>query len=264
MRVARLILLLLLIFSSSPTLISQQSTSATQRDPQALSVLQKCLAASGGAQAFNTIQDFSASGTITYYWAGQDVVGPVTAQGKGLTEFHLDSLLPQGTRSLNVVGTAGSLTTEDGKTSALSYYGLMTAANFTFPGARVANVLNDSTVSLQFVGLVPFEAAQALQIHVAPPIDPALIPPSGATQFGSFDLYFDPATYQLLELSESIWIANNSQPLPRAIRYSNYQTAGGVAVPHGICEFVNSQKTWFISLSSVSFNNNLSDSIFRP
>src|SRR5207302_8995380 len=62
-----------------------------QRDPQAVTILQRCLVAAGGAQAFGAIQDFLASGTITYYWAGQEVIGSVTAQGKGLTEFRLDS-----------------------------------------------------------------------------------------------------------------------------------------------------------------------------
>jgi hypothetical protein len=264
MRVARLLLSFLFVFSSTPRLNSQQSAVSVQRDPQALAVLGRSLVAGGGAQAFVTIQDFLALGTITYHFAGQDVVGSVTAQGKGLTEFRLDSMLPRGTRSFKVVGTAGSITTEDGKTSPLSYHSLMTAANLTFPGARIASLLYDSTVTLQYVGLVAFETAQAHQIHVTPLIDPSLAPPSGATQFGSFDLYVDPTTYQLLELSESIWPLKNTQSLPHAIRYSNYQSAGSVVVPYGISELVNGQRTWSISLSSISFNNSPSDSLFKP
>jgi len=264
MRVTRFVLSFFLILGSSPLLNSQQSVVTPQRDPQALVILQRCSAAGGGAQAFGTIQDFLASGIITYHLAGQDVVGSVTVQGKGLTEFRLDSVLPQGTRSFKVMGAAGSITTEDGKTRALSYYNLMTAANLTFPGARVAGVLNKSAIKLQYVGLVSFETAQAYQIHVAPPVDPTLDPPSGATQFGSFDLYVDPTTYQLLELSESIWPVNNSQSLRHAIRYSNYQSAGPVVVPYGISDFVNGQEIWTISLSSISFNNGSSDSIFKP
>jgi hypothetical protein len=264
MRVTRFLLSLFFVCSTSPRLNSQQSVVAVQRDLQALSVLQRCLSAGGGAQAFGTIQDFLASGTITYHWAGQDVVGSVTAQGKGLTEFRLDSVLPQGTRSFKVVGTAGSITTEDGKTSALSYYSLMTAANLTFPEARVTDLLNNSATTVQYLGLVPFEAAQAYQIHVAPPIDPSLNPPSGATRFGSFDFYVDATTYQVLELSESIWPTSKNQSVRHEIRYSNYQTAGSVSVPYGISEFVNGQETWSISLSSISFNNSPTDSVFKP
>jgi hypothetical protein len=264
MRVARFFLSFVLFLASSPCLTSQQSTATVQRDARAMAVLQRCLTAGGGAQAFGTIQDFLASGTITYHWAGQDVVGTVTAQGKGLTEFRLDSVLPRGTRSFKVVGTAGSITTEDGKTSSLSYYSLMTAANFTFPGPRVGSALNNSSIALQYVGLVPFEAAQAYQIHVAPPSDPSLAPPSGATQFGSFDLYVDSTTYQLLELSESIWAVSNNQPLRHEIRYSNYRSASSVVVPYGVSESVNGQETWSISFSSISFNNSPSDSLFKP
>jgi hypothetical protein len=263
MRVARFVLSFLLVFVSSPHLNSQQST-VPQRDPQALAVLQRCLAAGGGAQVFGTIQDFLASGSITYHWAGQDVVGSVSAQGKGLTEFRLDSVLPQGTRSLRIVGTTGIVTTEDGKTKSLPYHNLMTATNLTFPGARIADVLKDSAISLQYVGLVPFETAQAYQIHVAPPVDPTLGPPSGATQFGSFDLYLDLTTYQVLELSESIWPVNNNQALRHEIRYSNYRSAGSVVAPYQVSEFVNGQETWSISFSSIVLNNSLSDSIFKP
>jgi len=264
MRVARLVLSFLLILSSSPRLISQQSTTAAQRDPQAVTILQRCLVAGGGARAFGTIQDFLASGTITYHWAGQDVIGSVTARGKGLTEFRLDSVLPQGTRSFKVVGTAGSITTEDGKTHTLAFNSLMTATSLTLPTARIADVLNNSSITLQYMGLVPFETAQAHQLHVVPPLDPSLGAPSGAAQFGSFDLYVDPSSYQLLGLSESIWPASNTQPLRHEVRYSNYQTAGSVSVPYGISEFVNGQETWSISFSSISFNNNLSDLIFKP
>ena len=264
---AKLLLTCLSIFLATFVAAQQPLTPTTQpsqRDPQALAVLQGCLSEGGGAQAFEGIQDFLASGTISYHWAGQDVVGSVTAQGKGLTEFRLDSVLSQGTRSFKVVGTAGSITTEDGKTIAISYFSLMTAANLTFPGARVTDVLNNSATTVQYVGLVPIEAAQAYQVHVAPPIDPSLSPPSGATQFGSFDLYVDPTTYQVLELSESIWPVSNNQPLRHEIRYSAYRSAGSVVVPYGISEFINGQETWSMSLSSISFNNSPSDSLFKP
>ena len=264
MRVLRFVLSFVLILTSSPHLNSQQSVATSQRDTQALALLQQCLTAGGGTQAFGTIQDFLASGTITYHWAGQDVVGSVTVKGKGLAEFRLDSVLSQGIRSFKVVGTAGSITTEDGKTTALPYFSLLTAANLTFPVARVADLLNKSATTVQYVGLVPFEMAQAHQIHVVPSINPSLNPPGGATQFGSFDLYVDPTTFQLLELSESIWPVSNNQPLRHEIRYSNYRSAGSVVVPYGISESVNGQETWSMSLSSISFNNSPSDLLFKP
>jgi hypothetical protein len=263
MQVARFILSILLVLVLSQRLNAQQSVTTQQRDSQAVAMLQKCIAAGGGAQAFETIQDFVALGTITYYWAGQDVVGSVTVRGKGLTEFRLDSVLPQGTRTFKVLGRAGSIATEDGKTRALRQNNLMTAASLTFPGVRIANVLNDSTVVLQYMGLVTFESAQAYQIRVIPPVGSSFAPPSGAAQFGSFDLYVDPSSYQLLELSEWTWPAQNNQAVRHEIRYSNYQSAGSVAAPYGISEYVNGQQTWSISLSSISFNNSLSDSIFK-
>ena len=61
-----------------------------------------------------------------------------------------------------------------------------------------------------------------------------------------------------------VTLAGGQGHVRHEIRFSNYQTAGFVAVPYSISEFINGQETWCISLSSISFNNNLSDSIFKP
>ena len=54
-------------------------------------ILTQSLKAAGGSAGLGSIQDFVASGAITYYWAGEPVQGPATVYGKGYAEFRLDA-----------------------------------------------------------------------------------------------------------------------------------------------------------------------------
>ncbi len=51
-----------------------------QSDPGAVAILKQSLAALGAANPVNPMQDFVATGTITYFWAGEQVQGPATVR----------------------------------------------------------------------------------------------------------------------------------------------------------------------------------------
>lgn len=70
---------------------------ARRRDVQALDILTRSLS---GAGDLGSVQDFSDTGMITYYWAGEAVQGPVTVHGKGLSKFRMDSSVSGAPRSL--------------------------------------------------------------------------------------------------------------------------------------------------------------------
>ncbi len=52
--------------------------STASSDPQAVALLNQALSAAGGVPALAAIADFKATGTNTYYWAGQQVAGTAT------------------------------------------------------------------------------------------------------------------------------------------------------------------------------------------
>src|SRR5487761_474089 len=109
-----------LVFAT--TVYAQQPTAPAARDPQAVSVLTKCLTASGGAQAISAIQDFTATGNVTYFWAGEQVQGSVTVRGIGAGDFRLDANLPDGTRSWAATGLDGNVKDATGKTTNIPIY----------------------------------------------------------------------------------------------------------------------------------------------
>src|SRR5688572_14933629 len=93
LRIASLCVFVVLVFASAPS----QELSA--KDAQALLLIEETLAASGWVDGVTQFQDFEATGSITYYWAGEEVTGSVVIKGKGTEEFRLDAALPDGQRS---------------------------------------------------------------------------------------------------------------------------------------------------------------------
>jgi hypothetical protein len=245
--------------SSPPSAPSQTA----QRDPQALAILSQAVASSGGLTALTAIQDIKGIGTITYYWAGQDVPGSVSLYGKGLNQFRMDATLPDGVRSLIINGPTGALISQDGQRTKLPYYSIMTGGTLAFPLVRIAAALTDSSTSLSYLGPVSWNNSQALKLHVAPSVDPSLRVDSRLKGLGEFDLYLDPTSNQLVEIAERVWWGGDlTQTYSREILFSNYALLSGLSVPLSISEKFGGQQTWSLSLTSVAFNTGLSDSLF--
>lgn len=98
------------LFANRP----QLALVVTASDAQAVSIASQALAAAGGLQNLSVLQDYTAKGQITYYWAGKEVQGAVTLRGRGLDQFRLDANLPEGARSWAVSHGMGKLLSTDG------------------------------------------------------------------------------------------------------------------------------------------------------
>lgn len=88
------------------------------RDPQGISILEQVLTTAGGLPAIAAINDFSGSGTVTYFLKEQ-AEGSVTIRGLGLHEFRLDASLSGGQQSWIVNGSAALLKDPSGNTTYL-------------------------------------------------------------------------------------------------------------------------------------------------
>jgi len=65
-----------------------QQTS-TRRDTSAIAFLTQVLTAAGGTAALSSVQDFTATGTITHNWDDNPEQGQLTVKARGLTQFRL-------------------------------------------------------------------------------------------------------------------------------------------------------------------------------
>ena len=251
------------IFLSATAASAQQTPTTVTKDPQAVSILTQSLNAAGGVAAIGTIQDYTASGTITYNWTDQPIQGPVTVRGKGLTGFRIDATLPAGIQTLAISGLSGRLKTADGTLKHLAAYNFANAGSLSFPALRLASALLDQTVSLALVGSTQAEGHQVYQLHAAFQVDPTLVPVTSITDLGTLDFFIDSTSFQLVKISENVRSERDaSATYLHEVVFTNYQTVGGVTAPYGISERISGQQTWSISVQSLSFNSGLSDSEF--
>lgn len=242
----------------------QTSTSATSvRDPQALSILTQCLAAAGGAQAISAIQDFTGTGNITYFWAGNQVQGPVTVRGLGTTHFRLDANLPDGQRSWSVRNGQGALHAADGTSTQIPYSNAMNMGSLTFPYGQVLAAINDSTESVTLLGLQNSGVHKVYRITVQRDFDTEDDPHGILTAFSKRTFSVDSETFQVVSITDfthSVHDANNESI--HEVRFADYRTSNGIIAPFSVTEMISDQVTWKIQLDDLKFNQNLTDSDF--
>src|SRR2546426_7483455 len=112
------------------SLAAQQSP---QRDPQAVAVLTQALSVVGGSAAIGSIRDFVATGSITYYWAGQEIQGTLQIRQAGLGNLRLDANLPSAVRSWSVHRGVALLRDTDATTKSISYLSATALGDWGLP-----------------------------------------------------------------------------------------------------------------------------------
>ena len=256
---------LVCIFLAITSTYAQQTPVTVTKDSQALSVLTQSMNAIGGLAAISTIQDYTGTGNITYYWAGEEVQASATVRGMGISGFRLDATLPTGVRTSACSGYAGVLITPDGKRITPSFYNQMTAGSTTLPYIRIAAAMGDTTTSIMYVGPSAIDGKQFLQIHFAPTFGANSPGHGNLAGLGAFDAFLDPSTLLVQELVETAHSDNDyNQTYSHEMDFSNYQKVGNVTVPFDVSEKIAGQTTWSLALSAIGFNSGLTSDTFAP
>jgi hypothetical protein len=260
--------MLIAILSILPiSLFAQQTTQTVatpQRDQQAVSILTQCLGAAGGQQVITAIMDYKATGTVTYFWAGQEVTGTTTVKGRGVDQFRIDSALSSGNYSLITSKGSGELRDIRGNTTQIPYHNAVTATNLSFPLAEIGTRLLDTTYNITYVGLVTTNGHQAHQIRTSKVIATASgIADPIQLRLTTRDFFIDTQSFQVLETEDMVHPNTNANlNTPREVQFSNYSVINGILVPQTITEIIGGQQTWTIQLSQINFNVGLTDNDF--
>jgi hypothetical protein len=250
-------LLLAAIFAPIGFAQTQTSSQAPVQDPQAVAILTQVLTAAGGQPRLSTIQDFTASGNITYDQP-RNVGGNVTVRGTNLEQFRLDATLPTGIRSQAITDGQITLKTEDGTVSHLHFQAPLGPERTILPCLFLSPVLNSGGFSLSYKGIAQIDGGSVHEIEVQE-VMPALVDPSGAfREYHTIDFFIDTSTFRVLMMQDTV-----PQHLLRQIRFSDYRNVGGILVPFSISEQSGGLPTWTIQLNQISFNSGLQDSDFQ-
>ena len=251
------VLLLAVWMVSSLSGLAQEPAASSAPDPRAL--LAQFLAAAGATN----VNAFAASGTITYFWAGQPVQGAATLSGRGADQFRLDADLPGGTRSFALSHRTGMRKGADGKLAEIPVQNASAGSIPAIPYPSIAAALADPAVEFTYLGLEDAGGRQFYRIRVSPNI-PAESDPRGIMkQLSWIDYLVDTRTYLVAKTADLTHPKETiTESYLHEIELEEYTTMGGIAVPTIIREKVGGQTTWELRLSAVVFNPNLSDADF--
>lgn len=244
---------------------AQSVQAAGRRDTQAVAILTQALKAVGGREAISALQDFTATGSVNYYW-GEGEQGTVVVKGRGSEEFRVDATLPEGVRSWAVGSGAGFVSEADGTTRQNPFQHVGKMGSLSFPYIYLEATLKDTTATnIAYVGSEMLNGAKVEHIAVYRNVGTGELN-RATSKMTERDFYFDPATFYLVAARDTLHASDPKNHTEvdylHEVRFSDYQKVGEVMVPFSIARFMNGQPVETIHLTQITFNGGLDDSIF--
>jgi len=242
----------------------QLSTTAPQRDQQALAILNQSLAATGGARKLATIQDFIAAGSITYFWAGDQVQGAATIRAVGTTSFRIDANLPRGARSWAIASGKGALRETNGQNHLNPFSNAIHLPSLTFPQWKILAALSDSSLSIQYSGVTNYRGSPVNIIRVVEPVSTSTDPSGIVSHLSAMEFLIDVSTSRVRRNTDAFHPPfHPMQDVGHEIAFADYRPISGSLVPFSIAEALAGQETWTLQLSSIAFNTGLTSADFQ-
>ena len=169
------------------------TTSAeTPTDSTAANILLQAVNASGFSDPTRPVTDFTATGKITYFWAGEEVSGTATLLGRRGGQFRLDAQLPNGTRSIRVSRGTGWIKEPDGKVRAIATHNAINMGIMTFPILDIATNLDDPQTSTQYLGSEAIAGVQASKVWVQKTFSSSQDPDGALAKLCAREYFVDP------------------------------------------------------------------------
>ena len=249
----------LLLISNSSAGISQTPTtitSAPQRDPQAVALLQKSVSVMGVPPS-----DSTATGSVTTVAGSLTQQGTVTILTRSSTKTSIQFQMPNN--PWTVVFNSGQANKIE--TSQTTVYPLELASSsqcLYFPLPFLSGILNNADYSVQYIGQESLGSATANHIVVqntfnSNPTYQFLSP------FTVAEIWIDASSALPVKIGVIRREGGGSTPkIPISVSYSNFQTVSGVRYPFTIQESINGTVWATTTLQSVVFNSGLTDNNF--
>lgn len=256
--------LALAALSLIPTAALAQQTSSppVQRDPQAIAILTQALSAAGGVSP-SSFSDFKGTGTITYFWAGEKVLGKATVRGRGVDQFRLDADMPDGKRSYAVSHGRGNFKDAANKTTEIPYHNTINAGIPIFPYPTIAAALSDPLTDITYIGLAEVGGRQVQQVRVQRTLPPERDPHGVLSKLMVTNYFTDSQTGLVVKISDKTHpVETLNINYLHDFELENYKNVNGINVPTVVREKIDRQLMWELHLETVSINAGLNDADF--
>jgi len=242
--------------------ISQTSTPAASsltKDPTAVALAQKTLAAMGLPQSY---QDSVADGTLTMSDSQKTL--SVRLKSKNLTEYRHDITATEGTFSYVLNGLDACILRADGSKVQGAFQNSRGRGAEHIPALSLLARYQDSNVQVQYAGTftVNGKPADVIAVSYSPPGDPDRQLSYAVSQ----RLYFiDRDAGLVAKVQFNQYGENNpdpQEPVETEIYFSDYRSVSGLMVPFRQVTYLDGTEHSTLVLTSVAINTGLADADF--
>lgn len=245
----------LVLLPACPTLC--QTSTAPTRDPQAVALIQKAIAAMGSVPT-----DSTATGTVTITAGGSSQTGQIEVLTRGVAQ-SLERLTTPSITS-EFVFSGGLASASNGKTrKASSLEWSQTAQSAIFPLPLLVGALQNPDTAFTYIGQENIDGASTFHVQFW---DSFASNPQRQwlASLPKKDLWISAGTALPLRISYTQQDGRGpTVPMQRIdTTYEKYQSIGGVMYPLVITKTLNGSPWLTITITQLTFNTGLSDSNF--
>lgn len=266
MRSLRLLVILFACLYGPASIVAQQvsSSAPAPRDPQAIVLIQRSLAAITGTTSIN---DITLSGSVTRIAGSDSDLGTVTLKATALGQAKIDLNLPSGQRSeitdISQAPPTGSWSGPDGTWHTTANHNLWTDPTWFYPTFLIGRVLSNSGYAISVADSQTLNGAAVQHITVTQQFSVPQQQLALLQGLSKVDIYLDSSNLLPVAMAFNIHPDNDALTnIPIRIEFANYQTVQNAQVPYHIQRFINNGLALDLTVSTVQINTGLTASDF--
>jgi hypothetical protein len=226
-----------------------------ERDATAIAVLQNSVFAMGGSSSWQSVQDWTITGTVSISGSSQPA-SSFSWIGAGM-EFRLE-VDTSSTTNVFLSGHGSPARILNGTVTPINSFVARANPPFYLPGVRLMQELDNSQLTIQYVGTAVVHGRAAVQVHVCDNSDAmgSLVTPH--------DWYFDASSFLPLQVQIRIPPNENAADyLKGTFDFWQFQTVNAMLVPSQLSLSKENLPTTSIVAGSVTFNSGVPQSEFN-
>lgn len=252
-----------------------QNASSIERSPEAIALIQRVLAASGGNAPIGAIHDVVATGTISPPMASKETAESaataLTISMRGLDQLRVDSVLPAGKRSLFSNRGALSSKEKDGAIIPRGSEDAVSSTSHFFPWAHLAAALQDTSYSVTAPEpLTDAETgANLYHFRLCRSRSDTIGSAHRTTSSVTVDYYVDATTNYIVRVKNlhrdrGVMPPDNGRGPYDVYSFSDYGLEQGLLLPHQIVVSLDKRMVFTINITTYELNTGLAESAFVP
>jgi hypothetical protein len=246
-----------------PVFLLVSVTRGLAQEPTSDAAVREILTQSVNASQTSQVQSFTATGIMTFHWAGRLVQANATIRGRGHAQFRIDAEVPGGTLSFAINGISSVRKEANGRLTQIPLHNTISKGGTTFPYLAINAAMADQAATISDRGVVESDARQLHRVRIMRNA-PATHDPDGLiAKLSPTDYFLDPQTNLVVGISDMTHpIQTFGEEYLREMELEDYSTINGVAVPTRVREKITGHTTWEFHLLDITFNTNLTDEDF--